>query len=81
MADQEPFADVEPTVDGFWIPELKWRELVFIGALRPDGDGFVRDPTRPLPPFRVSGLFPEGVRFRVLRREGRVLIRPAPGEP
>jgi hypothetical protein len=76
MADQqEPFADVRPERGGFSIPELKWRELLFVGALRPDGDAFVRDPTRPLPPFR-EGLFPEGVRFRVERSGGRVVVRP-----
>ena len=63
------------TGDGFSIPELKWRELLFVGALRPDGEGFVRDPARPLPPFRVPGLFPEGARFTASLQEGRVLIR------
>ncbi len=67
---QEPFADVVPVEGGFSIPELKWRELVFIGALRPEGDAFVRDPARPLPPFRREGLFPGGVRFRVERAGG-----------
>jgi hypothetical protein len=75
MADrQEPFADVVPFEGGFSIPELKWRELVFIGALRPEGDVFVRDPDRPLPPFQREGLFPEGVRFRVERSSGRVRL-------
>jgi hypothetical protein len=77
MADhQEPFADVLPAEDGFSIPELKWRELLFVGALRPDGEAFVRDPARPLPPFRREGLFPEGVRFQVRRAGGRVVLRP-----
>jgi hypothetical protein len=77
MADpQDPFADVVPFEDGFSIPELKWRELLFIGALRPEGDAFVRDPGRPLPPFHREGLFPEGVRFRVERAAGRVRLRP-----
>ena len=77
MADrQEPFADVVPVEGGFSIPELKWRELLFIGALRPDGDAFVRDPGRPLPPFRREGLFPEDVRFRVERVGERVVLRP-----
>ena len=77
MADpQDPFADVDLVEGGFSIPELKWRELVFIGAIRPEGDAFVRDPARPLPPFRHEGLFPEGVRFRVVRVAGRVLLRP-----
>jgi hypothetical protein len=75
MAEQqEPFADVVPVEGGFSIPELKWRELLFIRALVPDGDCFVRDPLRPLPPFRRPDLFPQGVRFRVERRGGRVLV-------
>jgi hypothetical protein len=77
MAEQqEPFADVVDVPGGFSIPELKWRELVFIRALVPDGELFVRDPARPLPPFRRPGLFPEGVRFRVELRRGRALLRP-----
>ena len=76
MADeQEPFADVQVTPDGFSIPELKWRELLFIGALRPDGGGFVRDPSRPLPPFRLAGLFPDGARFHAERGGERVILR------
>jgi hypothetical protein len=78
--EQEPFADVERIGRGFSIPELKWRELVFVGAVRRDGEGWIRDPSRPLPPFRLPGLFPAGVRLRVERREGRVVVRPeAPG--
>lgn len=73
--DRQPFADVQFSEDGFSIPELKWRELLFVGALRAEADAFVRDPSRPLPPFRVPDLFPEGVRFRAQRRAGRVLIR------
>jgi len=75
--EQEPFADVEVTPDGVSIPELKWRELLFIGALRPDGDAFVRDPTRPLPAFHIPDLFPEGTRFRAQSDGRRVLIRRA----
>jgi hypothetical protein len=60
MAEQqEPFADVVAAEGGFSIPELKWRELLFIRALVPEGDHFVRDPARPLPPFRQAGLFPK----------------------
>ncbi len=33
---QDPFADVVLVEDGFSIPELKWRELVFIRALVPE---------------------------------------------
>ena len=78
MADhQDPFADVVPAEGGgFSLPELKWRELLFVGALRREGDSFVRDPARPLPPFRREGLFPEGVRFRAERSAGRVVVRP-----
>jgi hypothetical protein len=76
MADEQlPFADVRVIEDGFSIPQLKWRELLFVGALQADGDAFVRDPSRPLPPFRPADLFPEGVRFRVTRAGGRVVIR------
>ena len=79
MADhQVPFADVIPAEGGFSLPELKWRELVFVGALRREGDAFVRDPSRPLPLFAVPDLFPEGRRFRAERRGGRVVLRPEP---
>jgi hypothetical protein len=74
---QEPFADVVLLEGGaFSIPELKWRELLFVGAVRPDGTAFVREPSRPLPPFRRAGLFPDGVRFRAERAAGRVVLRP-----
>jgi hypothetical protein len=76
MADeQRPFEDVQQTEEGFSIPELKWRELLFVGAVRRDGDAFVRDPSRPLPPFRIADLFPEGVRLAATSDRGRVLIR------
>jgi len=76
MADhQDPFADVLPVEGGFSLPELKWRELLFVGALRREGDAFVRDPARPLPPFRREGLFPDGVRFRAESEGGRVVVR------
>ena len=76
---QEPFADVELLEAGFSIPELKWRELVFVGAVRAEGDRWVRDPSRPLPPFRIPDLLPEGVRFVVTRSGARVLVRPEAG--
>jgi hypothetical protein len=76
--EQEPFVDVEVLDVGFSIPELKWRELVFVGALRAEGDRWVRDPSRPLPPFRIADLFPPGVRFRTERRDKRVILRPEP---
>ncbi len=82
MAEQqEPFADVVMLADGFSLPELKWRELLFIGALRPEGDVFVRDPSCPLPPFRRGDLFAERARYRVERREGRVILRPEAQPP
>ena len=74
--DHEPFADVQlAPSDGFSIPELKWRELLFIGAVRREGDAFVRDPARPLPAFRLPDLFPERTRFRAQSDGRRVLIR------
>ena len=75
MDEDRPFEDVVHGGDGFSIPELKWRELVFVGALRSDGDAYVRDPSRPLPAFRDSGLFPEGVRFQATRDGRRVRLR------
>jgi hypothetical protein len=79
--EQEPFADVVLLDDGFSLPELKWRELVFIGVLRPEGDFFVRVPGRALPPFRRAGLFPEGARFRVEVLQGRVIVRRVSSAP
>ncbi len=77
MIDERPFEDVRFTDDGaFSIPELKWRELLFVGALRPDDDCFRRDPARPLPAFRPEDLFPDQARFRVERAGDRVLLRP-----
>ena len=50
MADEQtPFHDVIHLADGFSIPELKFRELVFVGALRPEGDAYVRDPDAAAP--------------------------------
>jgi hypothetical protein len=78
--EQSPFADVR-LLDGggFSIPELKWRELVFIGALRREGALWVRDPRRPLPPFRIPDLFPEGAAFEIRMDGRRVAIRSARG--
>lgn len=78
MVDESAFFDVEPVEDGFSLPELKWRELLFIGALREEAGAFVRDPSRPLPRFAVPDLFPEGVRFRAERAFGRVVLRREP---
>jgi hypothetical protein len=76
-AEQLPFADVREEAGGVSIPELKWRELVFIGALReaPGGRGYERDPSRPMPPFLDGNPFPEGALFLPERRGGRVLVR------
>ena len=60
----EGFVDVEITDAGFSLPSLKWRELLFIGALRQEGGLFVRDASRPMPPFAHGDVFPEGVAFR-----------------
>ena len=76
--DETPFADVEMTEDGFSLPDLKWRELVFLGAMRTDGGTmFVRDSARPLPAFRRAGLFPDGQRFTAERVGDRVRLRRA----
>lgn len=82
MKHQEPFADVTLLADGLSLPDLKWRELLFIGALRADGNAYVRDPSRPLPPFVLPDLFPEGARFRVAARDGkRVSLERLPDAP
>ena len=74
MTEEPPFLDVQPTAEGFSIPELKWRELLFVGALRREGELYVRDPSRPLPPFEPADLFPPGVRFRAAAAAGRVCL-------
>ena len=60
------------------LPDLKLRELLFIGALKRLDDGADAstslvevDPSRPMPPFREEGLFPARARFSVERRGGR----------
>jgi hypothetical protein len=73
--DQSPFEDVQDTDEGFTLPELKWRELVFIGALRPESGAFVRDQQRPMPAFKTPNLFPDGARFEVHRLGGRVHLK------
>ena len=71
----QPFEDVIVTEDGFSIPALKWRELVFIGAVREENGLFVRDPARPMPPFRREGLFLEGQRYATTVEGSRVRLR------
>ena len=60
------------------LPDLKFRELIFIGALKrldagtdPARAEVVVDGSRPMPPFREEGLFPPHSRFKVERRNGR----------
>ena len=71
----QPFEDVVITEDGFSIPDLKWRELVFIGAVREENGLFVRDPARPMPPFRRDGLLAEGERYAVAVEGARIRLR------
>jgi hypothetical protein len=71
----QPFEDVVITDDGFSIPALKWRELVFIGAVREEDGLFVRDPSRPMPPFRRDGLFADGQRFAAAAEGTRIRLR------
>ena len=72
----QPFEDVVDLEGGFSLPSLKWRELVFIGALREEAPGvFVRDPAREMPPFRREDLFPEGQSFEVSRDGDRVRLK------
>jgi hypothetical protein len=75
VLSEPPFEDVRLEGGGFSIPELKWRELLFVGALRREGETYVRDPARPLPPFRIADLFPEGIAFSAERAAGRVRLR------
>lgn len=70
----DAFEDVREEAGGFSLPALKWRELLFTGALVDRGDAFERDPARPLPPFRRDELFPPGVRFRAERLGARVRV-------
>jgi len=73
--DRRPFADVVLTEDGFSLPDLKWRELLFIGVLRAEGSLYRRDETRPLPPFEKENLFPEGARFEMRRVGDRIHLK------
>jgi hypothetical protein len=72
MVDDTPYHNVHGDELSFRLPKRKWRELVFVGAMKRAGeasksgtDVYVRDPTRPLPPFRRPELFAEDVSFRV----------------
>ena len=78
MPDETPYFDLRPAGAGsFTLPARKWREIVFVRAMRQDEDGlWRRDPTRPMPPLREPDLFPEGRRFRAER-----LPDPRPQDP
>lgn len=65
MVDEKPFENVVRDGARFRLPRRKWRELLFVDSLAPDGEFFVRDPSRPIAEFRDPDLFPEGIRFRV----------------
>jgi hypothetical protein len=75
VVDERPFEDVVYTDHGFSIPTLKWRELLFVGAVRADGDHYVRDPARPLPPFRDPALFADDARYAVTVSVARTELR------
>ena len=75
----EGFVDVRMTPEGIRLPLLKWRELVFIGAMRPLGDRYVRDPSRPMPPFAAGDILPVGAVFRVRQEKQWVLLERQPG--
>jgi len=77
MAEEQiPFGDVRAVEGGFTLPELKWRELVFVGAVCREGTAWVRDPSRPMPPFEEPEPFPPGARFELVGSEGgRVRLR------
>ena len=82
MAEEQiPFADVVFHDGGFSLPALKWRELLFVGAMRPVGEAFERDPSRPMPPFRDGDLLPLGRLFVATVEGGRIFLRPAPPGP
>ncbi len=65
MVDENDYLNIIGEGVSFSLPRRKWRELLFIGAIVPSGEYFVRNPQRPLPSFRNPDLFPEGVRLRV----------------
>ena len=73
--DHKPFEDVIETGDGFTLPILKWRELLFIGAVRQEGDAYRRDPTRPMPPFARGEVFPPDASFSACTEGARVRLR------
>ena len=84
MSDPGPFHDLRPVGDrgAFSVPLRKWREILFVGAMRETEDGiYVRDPSRPLPPMRQPEYFAEGKRFRAERLPDRSRGRADPLNP
>ncbi len=70
MPDPGPFHDLTPVGDrgAFSVPVLKWREILFVGAMRETEEGlYVRDPARPLPSMQAPEYFAADVRFRAER--------------
>ena len=63
--NRDPFFDIEGDASSFLLPRRKWRELVFIGALKQQGDRYVRDPSRFMPPFDNPDLFMEGYEYEM----------------
>ncbi len=68
LSVEPPFHNVSGDDSGALVlPLRKWREILFVGAMRPVEGGYVRDPERPLPPLRTSRALPLGRKFRVER--------------
>lgn len=65
MIDDNPFEHVSFEDGSFRLPRRKWRELLFVGSLKKDGEDYVRDPSRPIAAFKDPDLFVEGVRYRL----------------
>ncbi len=68
LSVEPPFHDISGDDSGVLVlPLRKWREILFVGAMRPVEGGYVRDPERPLPPLRTPRALPLGRKFRVER--------------
>ncbi len=81
MRDCDPFQDLRRDASGaVVIPLRKWREILFVGAMRPvdGGAAFMRDPQRRLPSLRRPGALPLGRRFRA---ETIARVRQAVADP
>ena len=84
MPDEGPYRDLRPVGDAgaFSLPLRKWREILFVGAMREDEDGLhVRDPARPLPPLSEARFFAPGKRFRAERLPDSRSGAPDPRNP